>query len=125
MITAPVYWAEMRRLRESDGPVSRRAEAVRSPLGAYHGSRVELFAHSRIGRATRKTAEGVANVAIMLRIRWDMKDGVEACEKITCRCFGNPDEESKGILAGFGATYEETARAAFVLNPKADKDSLV
>jgi len=31
----------------------------------------------------------------------------------------------KGILAGFGATYEETAPAAFVLNPKADKDSLV
>ena len=50
---------------------------------------------------------------------------VDACEKITCRCFGDPNDESKGILAGFGATYEETAPAAFVLNPKADKDSLV
>lgn len=49
---------------------------------------------------------------------------VEACEKITCRCFGDPNDESKGILAGFGATYEETAPEAFVLNPRADKDSV-
>jgi quinol monooxygenase YgiN len=50
---------------------------------------------------------------------------IEACEKITCRCFGDPNDESKGILAGFGATYEATAPNAFVLNPRADKDSLV
>jgi hypothetical protein len=50
---------------------------------------------------------------------------VEACDTITCRCFGTPDEESKGMLAGFGTTYHETAPQAFVLNPRADKDSLV
>jgi hypothetical protein len=50
---------------------------------------------------------------------------IEACDKITCRCFGDPNDESKEILAGFGATYPETASQAFVLNPRADKDSTV
>ena len=50
---------------------------------------------------------------------------VAACDAITCRCFGDPNDASKEILAGFGATYHETAPASFVLNPGADKDSLV
>jgi len=50
---------------------------------------------------------------------------VAACDKITCRCFGNPDPASREILKGFGTTYHETAPEAFVLNPRADKDSLV
>ncbi len=50
---------------------------------------------------------------------------IDACETITCRCWGDPDEESKEILAGFGATYHETADNSFVLNANADKDSLV
>ena len=50
---------------------------------------------------------------------------IEACDKITCQCWGNPNDESKEILKGFGTTYHETAPHAFVLNPKADKDSLV
>jgi len=50
---------------------------------------------------------------------------VDACDAITCRYFGDPNEESKGMLAGFGTTYHETAPDAFVLNPRADKDSLV
>jgi hypothetical protein len=50
---------------------------------------------------------------------------IEACEKITCRCFGNPNDESKGSLTGFGTTYHQTALEAFVLNPRADKDSLI
>ncbi len=50
---------------------------------------------------------------------------VEACDKITCRCFGDPNDESKELLAGFGTTYHETAARAFVLNPRADKDSMV
>ena len=33
--------------------------------------------------------------------------------------------DSKEILAGFGTTYHDTAPQAFVLNPSADKDSLV
>ena len=50
---------------------------------------------------------------------------VAACDNITCRCFGEATDESKEILAGFGATYHETAPESFVLNPSADKDSLV
>ena len=50
---------------------------------------------------------------------------IEACDKITCQCWGNPNDESKEILKGFGTAYHETAPHAFVLNPKADKDSLV
>lgn len=50
---------------------------------------------------------------------------IDASAKITCRCWGDPDAGSKEILAGFGATYHETAKNAFVLNPRADKDSLV
>ena len=50
---------------------------------------------------------------------------IGACETITCRCWGDPDEESREILAGFGATYHETADNSFVLNANADKDSLV
>ena len=29
------------------------------------------------------------------------------------------------MLAGFGTTYHDTAAQSFVLNPRADKDSLV
>ncbi len=50
---------------------------------------------------------------------------VEACDKITCRCWGNPNDASKELLAGFGTTYHETATNAFVLNPAANKDSRI
>ena len=50
---------------------------------------------------------------------------IDASEKITCRCWGNPDDESKEILAGFGATYHETGTNSFLLNPNADKESVV
>ena len=45
------------------------------------------------------------------------------CDKITCRCFGNPNAASREMLAGFGSTYHDTALDAFALNPRADKDS--
>ena len=48
---------------------------------------------------------------------------VGACDKITCQCWGDPNDASREILKGFGATYHQTARNAFVLNPSADKDS--
>ena len=54
-----------------------------------------------------------------------LKAVIGACDTITCRCFGQPDDESKSILADFGATYHDTAAQAFVLNPGADKDSTV
>jgi hypothetical protein len=50
---------------------------------------------------------------------------VEACDKIACQCWGNPNAGSRERLAGFGATYHETATGAFVLNPKADRDSRI
>lgn len=50
---------------------------------------------------------------------------VDACDKITCRCFGEANEESKGILKAFGTTYHETAKQSFVLNPRADRSSTI
>jgi hypothetical protein len=50
---------------------------------------------------------------------------IDASVKITCQCWGYPDEESREILAGFGATYHDSGKNAFVLNPRADKDSLI
>jgi hypothetical protein len=50
---------------------------------------------------------------------------IAACDKITCRCFGDPDAESRKILEGFGTTYHKTAPNAFALHPRADKDSRV
>jgi hypothetical protein len=50
---------------------------------------------------------------------------IGACDKITCQCWGDPNAKSKEILKGFGATYHQTGKNAFVLNAKADKDSLV
>jgi hypothetical protein len=38
---------------------------------------------------------------------------LEASDKITCQCWGNPNAKSKETLAGFGATYHETAKQAF------------
>lgn len=50
---------------------------------------------------------------------------IEACSRITCACWGNPNAASKKILKGFGTTYRKTGKNAFVLNPRADKDSKV
>lgn len=50
---------------------------------------------------------------------------IDACNKITCQCWGDPNSASKEILVGFGTVYQKTAENAFVLNPRADKDSLV
>lgn len=50
---------------------------------------------------------------------------IESCDSIKCRCWGSPNAGSQEVLAGFGATYEATGENSFVLNPQADKDSLV
>ena len=50
---------------------------------------------------------------------------IEACDSITCQCWGDPSDGSKEILKGFGTTYHQMADSAFVLNLNADKDSLV
>ena len=50
---------------------------------------------------------------------------VDASEKIECRCWGNPSEDSKKILAGFGAVYMESGENSIIVHPKADKDATV
>lgn len=50
---------------------------------------------------------------------------VTPCDDIGCRCWGEPDRESKELLADFGAIYEDTAEGAYVLHPKADARSKV
>ena len=45
------------------------------------------------------------------------------CDQITVRCFGDPDAGSREILSGFGTVYQDTAPDAFVLHPRADRDS--
>ncbi len=50
---------------------------------------------------------------------------VGACDKITCRCFGTPDAESREILKAFGTTYHNTAPGSFVLHQRADRNSAV
>lgn len=50
---------------------------------------------------------------------------IAACDKITCQCWGDPNEASREILKGFGATYHQTGENAFMLHPRADSDSRV
>jgi hypothetical protein len=76
---------------------------------------VEIYATNESFVAHLENEKGKAPLGVL----------VEACDKITCRCWGDPDEGSKRILEGFGATYHETAENAFLLHPDADKDSLI
>jgi hypothetical protein len=76
---------------------------------------VEIYATSESFVAHLENEKGKAPLGAL----------VEACDKITCRCWGDPDEGSKKILEGFGATYHETAENSFLLHPGADKDSLI
>jgi hypothetical protein len=76
---------------------------------------VEIYATNESFVAHLENEKGKAPLGVL----------VEACDKITCRCWGDPDEGSKKILEGFGATYHETAENAFLLHPDADKDSLI
>ncbi len=75
----------------------------------------EIYATNEAFRAHLANEKGKAPLAAC----------IDASASITCRCWGDPDEQSREILAGFGATYHETAKNAFMLNPGADKDSLV
>jgi len=75
----------------------------------------ELYANDATFRAHLANPKGKEPLAAV----------VGACAKITCRCWGDPDAESRKILAGFGTTYHDTAEASFVLNPRADPASPV
>ena len=76
---------------------------------------VEIYANNNVFKAHLDNKKGKEPLAIL----------IGACDKITCKCWGDPDAESKKILAGFGATYYETAEASFLLHPKADRASLI
>jgi quinol monooxygenase YgiN len=50
---------------------------------------------------------------------------MDASAEIVCECSGNPDEESKKLLAGFGTIYNTSGSGSFLVRPEADKDSTV
>ena len=50
---------------------------------------------------------------------------IDAASSITCRAWGNPNANSRAILAGFGCVYQTTGVNSFVLNPIADIESPV
>lgn len=76
---------------------------------------VEIYANNSVFKAHLDNKKGKEPLAIL----------IGACDKITCKCWGDADAESKKILAGFGATYHETADASFLLHPRADRASLI
>jgi quinol monooxygenase YgiN len=75
----------------------------------------EIYANNSVFKAHLDNQKGKEPLATL----------IEVCDKITCKCWGDADAESKKILAGFGATYHETAEASFLLHPKADPASLI
>lgn len=75
----------------------------------------ELYANDGVFAAHLQNEKGQAPLGAL----------VEACDSLECRCFGDPSDASREILAGFGTTYHETGAGAFELNPSADKDSQV
>jgi quinol monooxygenase YgiN len=75
----------------------------------------EIYANDAAFRAHLDNPKGKAPLAA----------AVAACAAIDCRCFGDPDAASREILKGFGTTYHPTADNAFVLHPRADRDSQV
>lgn len=86
---------------------------------AYPSERVsewtEIYATDEAFAAHLDNEKGKAPLGALL----------EACDKVTCECWGDPSDGSKVILEGFGTVYRSTGDGAFVLNPRADKDSLV
>ncbi|HRO10733.1 antibiotic biosynthesis monooxygenase [Amaricoccus sp.] len=76
---------------------------------------VEIYATDAAFRAHLENSKGKAPLAAL----------VGDCDRIVCRCFGEPDAASREILKGFGTSYHATAPEAFVLNPRADRDSPV
>lgn len=76
---------------------------------------VEIYATDSAFAAHLENERGKAPLAAI----------IGACDKITCQCWGDPDAKSKTILKGFNATYHPSGANSFVLNAKADKDSLV
>ncbi|HZP19479.1 MAG TPA: hypothetical protein VFB16_04660 [Bauldia sp.] len=76
---------------------------------------IEIYANDEAFRAHLANEKGKGPLSAV----------TAACDRITVRCFGNPDAESRAFLAGANTSYHDTAPEAFVLNPRADRDSPV
>jgi len=76
---------------------------------------IEIYANDDTFRAHLANEKGKGPLAAI----------ADDCDKITVRCFGDPDVASREILSGFGSTYHDTAPDAFALHPQADKNSPV
>ena len=76
---------------------------------------VEIYANDSVFKAHLENPKGQEPLAALIK----------ACDRITCRCWGEANAESRDLLAGFSATYHQTAEASFPLHPRADRSSLV
>jgi quinol monooxygenase YgiN len=74
----------------------------------------EIYANNQVFKAHLDNPKGEAPLAAL----------IDACDRIGCRCWGDADADSRKLLVGFGTTYHDTAKAAFVLHPRADRASL-
>lgn len=75
----------------------------------------EIYASNEVFKAhleNRKAKEPLATL-------------ISVCDDVTCRCWGDPDTQSKRLLSDFAPVYCETAQESFVLHPKADRTSKV
>ncbi len=73
----------------------------------------EIYANNAVFAAHLANPKGERPLATLISL----------CDDIVCRCWGDPDERSKQLLADFGAVYEDTAEPAYVLHPHADPRS--
>ena len=76
---------------------------------------VEIYANDDVFKAHLANERGAGPLASL----------IDACDTITCRCWGDPDEGSKEILNGFGTSYYGSGESSFSLHPRANRDSLV
>ncbi len=75
----------------------------------------EIYANNEVFKAHLANPKGQGPLQTLITL----------CDDIACRCWGDPDAQSKELLADFGAIYEDTAEAAYVLHPHADARSRV
>jgi quinol monooxygenase YgiN len=76
---------------------------------------IEIYANDSAFKAHLDNRDGQQPLAAL----------IGACERITCRCWGDPNAASRKMLVDFGTTYHDTAQDAFVLHPKVDRLSPV
>jgi hypothetical protein len=98
-------------MREHPGVITYHAEYPSPGVSEW----IELYATDAAFAAHLDNEKGKAPLAAC----------AAASDKLTARVFGNPNAESRKILDGFGVTQADTAPQSFVLNPQADRDSLV